>query len=904
MSTIKNGRKIVAPETIPDSSLSISPSQCIGLIEVVEASSIRGWAADLSTNQPASLILVMDGRPLGTFKSTHEREDVNAAGVPGRMPGFVLDLPPQVLDGYEHRLSIRFRNGPALKLMDGTDGGTGEFAFRLNPYVTTGTIDGLLGSSIFGWLYCTDLRNGRRSGRVDIEVRSGGIGIDRIQAASVRLDVTAAHGCDEQCGFVYTIPTRFRNGRPFLFEFIAIPDGRPLEGSPYSGQTIGQDTSDQLKKVLARVDAVCTESYALRDLLKTLTLKDEYSLDAYHQWAILYFNTIESRLATARRDPRYSKLFDKKGPKISVICPTYRPDLRDFTAAIDSVRRQTWIDWELIIVDDGSRSEELTTIIDNYCASDERIKSFPQHTNGGISNATNAAISEVTGDYVALFDHDDLLVNVALEVMALSARSTGALVLYSDEDKVDVFGTFSEPHLKPDWNYRLLLTNNYICHLLMVETVTLHAVGPLISSYDGAQDHDLVLRLSEAVKPQQIHHVPEILYHWRKAPGSTAAQQSSKSYAVAAGQTAVRDHLLRRGIRATVSAPHGTTLFDVRWPFDAEPKVTIIVPFKDQVHVTRRCIEALQVLTDYNNFRVVLIDNWSTESETLGWLAEVVRDKRVSVIRVEEAFNFSRVNNLAASRIETDLLLFLNNDVIVSRKDWLRLMVNELLADPAVAIVGCKLVYPNGLVQHAGVVLGVGGIADHAFRYITSDAPGYANRANVAQEWSAVTAACMLCRADVFHLVGMFDEDKLRVTYNDVDLCLKVRVAGYKVVYTPAVIAEHHESLSRGNDHAKEHSERFYAENQAMTDRWRTVIRRDPFYNRNFSLEDGIFSKLSSSPLIVQDAASLYAASPSAQPTLSSPALPQFIHTMPPRPVRNRLARLRHGQQSTLKAPT
>lgn len=826
----------------------LPPRTLFGVVETINKTSIQGWAVDMAQpGQAAHMILVADGRPLGTFRCSELRPDVNANGFPGAELGFNLRLPDALLDGAPHKLSIRFRSGEPLPFLTASGEQHGEYEFQFRPTVVIGRVDGMHGSAIRGWAFRVDERTGVRTGGVSIEVRANGVRIDQVKAGLIRNDVAEVHGCEPHCGFLYSPPTRFRDGRTFVLEFLAVPEDTQLEGSPFSGATPTHDLQGQLHGMHAKVERLCTELYALKDELRQLVTKDEHTLDAYNEWAPQYYHALRARLAAERRTPRYGALLGSK-PKVSVICPAYKPDLADFASAVASVRNQTWADWELVIVDDGSGSKALTEVIKRFCAEDARIRAVPHKKNCGISAATNTAIAAATGDYIALFDHDDLLVDVALEVMLLAARHTGAPVLYSDEDKIDRYGLLSEPHLKSDWNYRLLLTNNYVCHLLMVDAATLRAVGPLDSRHDGAQDHDLVLRLFEAVGARGIHHVPELLYHWRKTAGSTAAQQSSKSYAVEAGRSALLAHAGRRGLQATVTAPFASTLFDVRWQFSAEPKVSILVPFKDQLHVTRRCIECVLDVTAYGNFEVVLIDNWSSDPATADWLRSLA-DPRVRVLRVEERFNFSRVNNLAAQQLDTDYLLFLNNDVFVSQPDWMRLIVNEALASPAVGAVGVRLLYPNSTVQHAGVVLGVGGVADHTFRYYPADEPGYCFRSVVAQELSAVTAACMLCRMDAFRAVGMLDADRLAVAFNDVDLCLKLGAAGYQVIYTPAVVAEHHESLSRGSDMQPHALPRFYEENQTMMDRWGHVIRRDPRYNQHFSSETGMFEKLSTASL-------------------------------------------------------
>lgn len=865
-----------------------------GHIDVVSETIVRGWAIDLTQrDHPAALLLLVDDHLVGSFVCTEPRPDLNALELPGDRLGFQFSTPEALLDGQPHRLSIRFRNGETL-----TFGGEGqvrnEAVVTFHPTTVHGMVDGMIGATIRGWAFRTDKRTGQRTGGVTLDVWASGVKIGQVKAGLTRSDVAAAHGCEPHCGFFYAVPPRFRDGRPFVMEFRAAPEGTPLEGSPFSGSVLARDNADRLLAMYAKVEVLCTQLYALKDQFREMTAADEYTLDTYNAWAEPYLATLRARLAAERRGPRHAELIGASPPKVSVICPAYKPGLADFVHAVESVRRQTWANWELIIVDDGSRSPVLTQAIEEMCAADPRIRAVPHRRNQGISAATNTGIDAATGDWVALFDHDDLLVDTALEVMLLAAANTGAKVLYSDEDKVEGSGNLLEPHFKTDWNPRLLLSHNYLCHLLMIEAATLRGVGPLRPQYDGAQDHDLVLRLSEAVTAGSIHHVPEVLYHWRKTPGSTAAAQSAKPYAVEAGRRAVQDHLDRRGLPATVEAPSGSTLYDVRWNFRAEPKVSILIPFKDQAATTRRCIDCVLGVTAYRNFEIVLIDNWSTTLDAARLVAEAIADPPVRVLRVEEDFNYSRLNNGAAAQLETDLLLFLNNDVFVEQPDWLRLMVNEMLADPHVGIVGAKLVYPDQTVQHAGVVLGVGGVADHPFRYYQRDEPGYCFRAVCAQDVSAVTAACMLCRADAFRAVGGFDEANLPVAFNDVDLCLRVGRAGYRIIMTPAVLVEHHESLSRGDDLAEHKLPRFYGENQAMWDRWRPLLEADPFYSPHFSHEAGMFEKLSSASLILARAPSLLQA-PQARAVLpegvryaepSEPSQKPLRRPVQPRPLR------------------
>jgi GT2 family glycosyltransferase len=313
---------------------------------------------------------------------------------------------------------------------------------------------------------------------------------------------------------------------------------------------------------------------------------------------------------------------------------------------------------------------------------------------------------------------------------------------------------------------------------------------------------------------------------------------------VDAGIRAIQDHLDRKGLTGRAHSPRAITCYEIDWTLPREPSVTIIIPYREHIDMTRDCVNALQAHTDYADYRIILIDNWSTSDAALAFAAEMKDRENVMILRVQEPFNFSRLNNLAVAQSDSELLLFMNNDVFVSNPTWLRVMVGEMLADPLVAIVGNKLLYPSGLVQHGGVVLGVGGIADHAHKGLTANDPGYAARAICAQQMSAVTAACMLCRRTAFDAVHGFDERELQVAFNDIDLCLKVQQAGFRVIWTPGSVAEHRESLSRGDDMRPDQQARFFHENETMTARWNQVIAADRFYHRAFSRQSGMFRDL------------------------------------------------------------
>ena len=856
----------------------LSEGNLRGFVDSFKGTLVSGWAADLAHVQQApTLLVVIDGKPFATFQCNETRPDVNAQGIAAITPGFRFEVPEALQDGEPHTMSIRFRNGVALPFMSASGENIDETTFLVSPTETFGMVDGMYGTSIRGWLFRTNTRTGEKTGGVTVQVRANGVKLGHVKADLIRNDVADAHGCESHCGFLYSLPPRMRDNKPFVLEFFSVPEETPLVGSPFSGTVLSRDSVDQLNTMYASVEALCTQVYALKDQLRQMVTTDDHTLGTYNNWAAQYLPALRARLRAERDGARYRELVARKRPKISVLCPTYKPNLPDFIAAIDSVRHQSWQDWELIVVDDGSNDAKLTATIDAQVQLDARIRAVPLAKNQGISAATSAAIAAATGDYIALFDHDDLLVDVALEIMAVAALDTGAKLLYSDEDKIDRHGIHSEPHLKTDWNYRLLLTNNYVCHLLMVEADTLRQAAPLRAKYDGAQDHDLILRLSEIVPAHDIHHVQEILYHWRKSATSTASAQSTKSYAMEAGRAAVADHLARRGLPATVEPLRSSTLYAVHWHMLETPRVAILVPFKDQVETTQRCVEMILKATTYPNYEIVLIDNWSTDPLTAKWVRTLAKNPKIRVVRIEENFNFSRINNIAVASTTADYYLFLNNDIFVSQPDWMRLLVDEALADRQVGAVGAKLIYPNQTVQHGGVVLGVGGVADHTFRYHALDDVGYFFHAICAQDMSVVTAACMLTRAEAFHAAGGFDETKLAVAFNDVDLCLKIGRAGYRIVFTPAVVAEHHESLSRGSDLLDHTIARFYEENQVMMDRWGDLIRNDPFYSPHFSHETGMFEKLSNRSLNAKAGPRLFAGARHAASMIpAGPANPVF----------------------------
>ena len=875
----------VVPKAMPSPRLAAPPSVIIGHLDPVEAEEARGWAYDRAAPGGAvTLDVSVDGGWVATVACDGERPDVVAAGHPSSLVGFKISLPRRYFDGRPHVLEVRPRADDARRFDAGHGDGAARQPFNVAALMHVGQVDGLRDGAVRGWVFLQDRGTGTRSGGLQVLVTLQGQPIAQIAARDFRADVAVAHQCDPNCGFAYFPPAELVAGRTVELQFKVIPGGLPLPGSPVRVNFPAGETVAAFRDLYDTTDQIFAQMWLLRDRLRRLAPGTAYTLENYDPWARQY----QKALAAAPDRLAGAPAADGTPlPLVSIVCPVYRPRLQDFVAAVQSVRAQTYQNWELIIVDDASGSAELTRCIGAFTRQDMRITAQTQPANSGISGATNAAIARARGKYVALFDHDDLLAGRAIEFMLAAALRTGAQMLYSDEDKIDDFGVFSEVNFKPDWNHRLLLSQNYVCHLLLVERAQLARVGPFRTACDGAQDHDIIIRLAEIIPPERIVHVPEVLYHWRKTPQSTAASGKSKSYTVAAGRRAIQDHLDRMGLPGRVHAPREITCYEIDWILPREPAVTIVIPYREHIAMTRACLDALWASTDYANYQIVLVDNWSTSDAALAFAAEMAGRKGVTVLRVEEPFNYSRLNNLAVAASGGELLLFMNNDVFVAQRGWLRRMVGELLADPAVAIVGNKLLYPSGLVQHAGVVLGVGGVADHAHKGLALADPGYVARAICAQDLSAVTAACMLCRRSAFESVGGFDERDLKVAFNDVDLCLRVGAAGLRVVWTPASVAEHRESLSRGDDMRADQQSRFFHENEVMMRRWGETIGADRFYHRAFSHQSGIFSELG--PATVADVGAARAGIGLAP--CAVPAPPALRKAPPAKPARERRAK-------------
>jgi GT2 family glycosyltransferase len=535
-------------------------------------------------------------------------------------------------------------------------------------------------------------------------------------------------------------------------------------------------------------------------------------------------------------------------PKISIVIPVWNTDKKWLRLAIESAINQVYENLEICIVDGGSTKRYIQQIITEYAQKDPRIKVKFLAENKGISGNSNEALALATGEYVGFLDHDDELPPFALhEVVAVLNQNQNFEFIYSDEDKMDQKGNRKDPFFKPDWSPDLFLSQNYLCHFSVIRKTLIDSVGGFHTGYEGSQDYDLFLRCTEKISPSSIAHIPKILYHWRIIPGSAADHVVAKPYAITSAKKALEDALLRRGQKGDIEEGIFPGSYRIRYAIQDNPLVSIIIPSKDHVDILKRCIQSILDKTKYKNYGIVIVDNQSTDDETFEYYASLEHNPKIKILHYDKPFNFSVINNYAVDNIDAPYILFLNNDTEVISSEWLSAMLEHAQRE-CVGAVGAKLLYPNNLIQHAGVILGITGtpgqkgVAGHSHKYLPNKFVGYFLRSQIIGNYSAVTAACLMMRKDIFKEIGGFNED-IAIAFNDVDLCLRIRSAGYLIIYTPYSLIYHHESISRGYEDTLEKQARFSREVTLIRERWGTVIDKgDPYYNRNLSLEREDFS--------------------------------------------------------------
>lgn len=523
------------------------------------------------------------------------------------------------------------------------------------------------------------------------------------------------------------------------------------------------------------------------------------------------------------------------GIKISVAVPAYKTKDEFLRAMMDSLLGQSYENWELIIANASPEDGRMAETLSEYEKKDSRIRVYVLPENKGISANTNEAVKLASGGFVGLLDHDDLLAPDALYEAARAIKEYGADVVYTDEDKTDETGEdHFAPNFKPDFNIDLLRSNNYITHFFVFKKELFEAAGGFREEFDGAQDHDLIFRCCE--KAERIVHVPRVLYHWRTHQASTADNPLSKQYAYESGRRAIEDNLKRSGYPdASVERLKDFGFFRVKYALADEPKVSVLIPTKDNSAVLKRCLDSIWNKSTYQKYELILIENNSTEDATFAYYEELKKDPRIRIVTYEGGFNFSAINNFGASFAEGELLMFLNNDTEIITPSWIEELASNAMRKE-VGAVGCKLYYPDHTIQHAGVVIGIGGCAGHAFLGMDGDRSGYLHRASIQMDVSAVTAAAMMMRRNVFEEAGGFNED-LAVAFNDIDLCLRVREKDYLVVYDPFCEILHYESKTRGAENTDEKAARFSREKEYLRTRFADVFEKgDPCYNPNLTL--------------------------------------------------------------------
>ena len=522
-------------------------------------------------------------------------------------------------------------------------------------------------------------------------------------------------------------------------------------------------------------------------------------------------------------------------PLISVAVPAYRTPEKFLAQMIDSLLAQTYGNWELCIANGSPEDSAMKKVLEEYTKKDSRIRVSELTENKGIAGNTNAALEMAQGEFVGLLDHDDLLApNALYEIVRALDEDRNLDAAYTDEDKVTTeLDEHFQPHLKPDFNLDLLRSNNYICHFFVVRRSIVQKVGGFCQEFDGAQDHDFIFRCIETA--EKVGHIPEILYHWRTHKASTADNPASKMYAFDAGKRAIEAHLKRTGTEGIVSHTPDLGFFRVKYPVQGQPLVSVIIPNKDEKETLKACIDSIREKTEYPNYEIIIVENNSTTDEIFQYYKELSQDPRIRLLRWKKEFNYSAINNYGVRHANGEYLLFLNNDVTVITPGWIKELLG-VCQRPEVGAAGVKLIYPDNTIQHAGCVIGLGGIAGHMFVDMPANRTGYLHKASILQDMSAVTAACMMMKRTAFEEAGGFTE-KLSVAFNDVDLCLKVRKNHKLIVYDPYVQLYHMESKTRGAEDNKEKVRRFQEEIEYMRCQWIDILKKgDPYYNKNLSL--------------------------------------------------------------------
>ena len=716
-----------------------------------------------------------------------------------------------------------------------------------------GAIDAASALEVRGW--ALDLCD--KSVPVTLEFYVDNLFIGASTCIDVRPDVQETVGGDGRCGFTFRIPTArrasFAGGRVLIAidqvsrERVGV--STPVQADLSHGLDILSATRAEiatLKEILLKIEARLPDLHRLASV----------PLDAYGEYWERFYRPAGDVLDAQRRAAAALEF----KPLISVVLPTWNSDLRLLAAAIESVRAQTYDEWELLISDDASSaSDELARLRERHGA-EPRIRYLAAAEQQGIAANTNRGLKAARGEYVAFLDHDDLLAPEALFEVARALQRCRYGLVYSDEDRIeeDELGRLIHhtPFFKPGFDPELLRSMNYVCHLVVVRRQLVESVGGLREGLEGAQDHDLLLRVTERLAPHEVRHIARILYHWRVTPGSVSRTPARAHLIQENIVAAVQEHLQRCGSSARAEAhadPLGAArafAVRVRWPLPAvAPCTSIIIPTRDRIDLLRPCIDSiLRSTSSYpGRLDLIVIDNDSALDESHAYFKELAAASQARVLAFRGAFNWSAINNFAAREAHGEVLVFLNNDTVVLAQDW----CTELAANamrPEVGAVGARLLYQDGTLQHGGVVLGVEGVAGHDSVGESPERGGYFGRSHLQRSAAAVTGACLATRRDVFERLGGFEEVHFKIAFNDVDFCLRAMQAGYRIVYDPFAVLYHFESKSRGYDLSSAKVKRHRAEGAAFRARWAGIVDADPYYNPHFERHARPFDRLCAPP--------------------------------------------------------
>lgn len=816
-----------------------------GFLDRADWDFVVGWIADDDrVGTRLQIVIEVKGETRWEGPADVYRRDLEELGIGDGYHGFAVALEHLgELPEEDFEINVRVKGGDAPmagspRMVPGVKRQVPLPSLTDRAADITGNLDDVNGTIIRGWAFD---RN-RPDVPVSVDLFIDACFQNRVNADQFRQDLKDANLGQGKCAFYFPTPIILLDGKSHTVQVISTNLNDELSNSPQNVKILDSTPVHHFASMQNKFNLMLEEfrgkSQSFESQISQV-INAAKDANLYREW---YSKNV---YLSQERRTGILKLISKmkKIPTISIVMPVYNTEPLMLRSAIDSVRSQLYPHWELCISDDNSTSSQTKQVLDEYSKIDSRIKITYRKINGRISDATNTGLNMARGQYVAFLDHDDELTEDALFRMVSVINQTNADLLYSDEDKIDTRGSLFDPHFKPAFNYTLLLSHNYICHFVVVKRELALKIGEFRTATNGSQDYDFLLRLSCLIPHEKIIHVPHILYHWRAHAASTALDVSVKSYVLDAGITALKDHLSDVGVIGATIVAAGSH-YEITWPLEGEePLVSVIIPTRDCADILAQCLVGLLERTNYKNVEVIIVNNGSVEEATQLLFHEVKKDLRVTIVDYNKEFNYSAICNFGVTFAKGEILLMLNNDVVTSDdyKDWLTHMVAHLRR-PGVGAVGAKLLFPNSKVQHGGVIIGVGGVAGHAHKFLDEKDYGYFTRLQIAQELSACTAACLLFAKKTFEQISGFDKVNLPVSFNDVDLCLRIRELGLAVVYVPQATLIHHESYSRGPEISPAKILRSQKEVGFMKKRWSHILEQDPAYSPSLTLKHEDFS--------------------------------------------------------------